>query len=199
MRQAFEEAEVDPDEIERLEPAMTNDTKDRHVLAAAVAADSELIVTFDLDDFPVAACEPVQRRREPSLADHEGRAAGTLALEQVRGGERRRPDRLLLHVEPVPAEPRRQVARRIDRVVGQDEERSTSFAKPREEAVGTRYRVLLAHEDAVHVDEPRRDRIQRSPPPSRLVTPQHTRRANSAPRHATTKVAGWSLWLCGSR
>ena len=59
MRQAFEEAEVDPDEIERLEPAMTNDTKDRHVLAAAVAADSELIVTFDLDDFPVAACEPV--------------------------------------------------------------------------------------------------------------------------------------------
>jgi hypothetical protein len=29
------------------------------VLAAAVAADSERIVTFDLDDFPVAACEPV--------------------------------------------------------------------------------------------------------------------------------------------
>jgi predicted nucleic acid-binding protein len=59
MRQAFEEAEVDPDEIERLEPAMTNDPKDRHVVAAAVAADSGLIVTFDLDDFPVAACEPV--------------------------------------------------------------------------------------------------------------------------------------------
>jgi predicted nucleic acid-binding protein len=59
MRQAFEEAEVDRDEIERLEPAMTNDPKDRHVLAAAVASDSELIVTFDLHDFPVAACEPV--------------------------------------------------------------------------------------------------------------------------------------------
>jgi hypothetical protein len=55
----FEEAEVDPAEIERLEPAMTNDEKDRHVLAAAVAADSELIVTFDLDDFPPEACEPV--------------------------------------------------------------------------------------------------------------------------------------------
>jgi predicted nucleic acid-binding protein len=52
MRQAFEEAEVDPEEIERLEPAMTNDPKDRHVLAAAVAADSELIVTFDISDFP---------------------------------------------------------------------------------------------------------------------------------------------------
>jgi predicted nucleic acid-binding protein len=59
MRAAFEEAEVDAAEIERLEPAMTNDPKDRHVLAAAVAADSELIVTFDLGDFPPEACEPV--------------------------------------------------------------------------------------------------------------------------------------------
>jgi predicted nucleic acid-binding protein len=59
MRQAFEEAEVDAAEIDRLEPAMTNDEKDRHVLAAAVAADSELIVTFDLDDFPPEACEPL--------------------------------------------------------------------------------------------------------------------------------------------
>jgi predicted nucleic acid-binding protein len=59
MRAAFEEAEVDAAEIERLEPAMTNDEKDRHVLAAAVAADSELIVTFDLDDFAPAACEPL--------------------------------------------------------------------------------------------------------------------------------------------
>ena len=59
MRGAFEEAEVDAAEIDRLEPAMTNDEKDRHVLAAAVAADSELIVTFDLDDFPPEACDPV--------------------------------------------------------------------------------------------------------------------------------------------
>jgi predicted nucleic acid-binding protein len=59
MRTAFEEAEVDPDEIERLEPAMTNDEKDWHVLAAAVAADAELIVTFDLSDFPAEACEPL--------------------------------------------------------------------------------------------------------------------------------------------
>jgi predicted nucleic acid-binding protein len=59
MRAAFEEAEVDPGEIERLEPAMTNDEKDRHVLATAVAADAELIVTFDLGDFPSEACEPL--------------------------------------------------------------------------------------------------------------------------------------------
>ena len=59
MRAPFEEAAVDPAEIERLEPAMTNDPKDRHVLAAAVAADSELIVTFNLGDFPPDTCEPV--------------------------------------------------------------------------------------------------------------------------------------------
>jgi predicted nucleic acid-binding protein len=59
MRAAFEEAEVDAAEIERLEPAMTNDPKGRHVLAAAVAAGSELIVTFNLDDFPAEACEPL--------------------------------------------------------------------------------------------------------------------------------------------
>lgn len=59
MRGAFEEAEVDAAEIERLEPAMTNDPKDRHVLAAAIAVSSELIVTFNLDDFPATACEPL--------------------------------------------------------------------------------------------------------------------------------------------
>jgi hypothetical protein len=56
---AFEEAEIDAAEIDRLEPGMTNDPRDRHVLAAAVAAGSELIVTFNLDDFPAEACEPL--------------------------------------------------------------------------------------------------------------------------------------------
>jgi hypothetical protein len=43
MRGVFEEAEVDAAEIDLLEPAMTDDEKDRHVPAAAVAADSELL------------------------------------------------------------------------------------------------------------------------------------------------------------
>jgi predicted nucleic acid-binding protein len=59
MRGAFEEAEVDAAEILRLEPAMTNDPKDRHVLGAAVAADCEAIVTANVNDFPPDACEPV--------------------------------------------------------------------------------------------------------------------------------------------
>lgn len=37
---------------------MTNDPKDRHVLAAAVRASAEVIVTFNLRDFPDSAVKP---------------------------------------------------------------------------------------------------------------------------------------------
>jgi len=38
---------------------MTNDPKDRHVLAAAVGAGGEIVVTKNLGDFPPAACDPL--------------------------------------------------------------------------------------------------------------------------------------------
>lgn len=38
--------------------AMTNDPKDRHVLATAVAAAADVLVTSDLGDFPEEACVP---------------------------------------------------------------------------------------------------------------------------------------------
>lgn len=37
---------------------MTNDPDDRHVLATAVHAHAEVVVTFNVDDFPAASCEP---------------------------------------------------------------------------------------------------------------------------------------------
>jgi hypothetical protein len=43
---------------EALVPAMTNDPKGRHVLAAAVRADAAVIVTSNLKDFPASALDP---------------------------------------------------------------------------------------------------------------------------------------------
>jgi len=53
LREALADARVSGHE--RLIPSMTNDPKDRHGLAAAVASGSRLIVTDNLKDFPVHA------------------------------------------------------------------------------------------------------------------------------------------------
>jgi predicted nucleic acid-binding protein len=57
MRRAFDTAAVSEGAIEHLEPAMTNDPKDRHVLATAIAANAQVIVTLNLKHFPPNACE----------------------------------------------------------------------------------------------------------------------------------------------
>lgn len=56
MARAFPLARVEGHD--GLIPAMTNDKKDRHVLAAAVHGGGALIVTANLKDFPAAALEP---------------------------------------------------------------------------------------------------------------------------------------------
>lgn len=43
---------------EPIEACVTNDPKDRHVLAAAIRARCEVVVTFNLKDFPESALEP---------------------------------------------------------------------------------------------------------------------------------------------
>jgi hypothetical protein len=43
---------------ESLIDGMTNDPKDRHVLAAAVRASAEVVVTFNVRDFPEPALKP---------------------------------------------------------------------------------------------------------------------------------------------
>ena len=108
----------------------------------------------------------VERGREPRLADRERGAAWPLALEEARRGERRRPDRLLRHLEAQRAQPRREVAPGVHRVVREHEEGQAQLPQPGEEAVGARDRVLLAHEHAVHVHQPGADLSsgQRSPP-----------------------------------
>lgn len=59
MQRAFEDAEIPALAIAALEPRMTNESADRHVLAAAVASnDAKTIVTSNLRHFPAAACQP---------------------------------------------------------------------------------------------------------------------------------------------
>ncbi len=56
MMNAFESAMIDG--YESLIPVMGNHEGDRHVLAAAVEAGAEVIVTFNLRHFPETACKP---------------------------------------------------------------------------------------------------------------------------------------------
>ncbi len=69
MKRAVPGALVDPDPV--LIEQMTNDKRDRHVLAAAVAAGAEIVVTFNLRHFPAASCAPVgvEAQHPDSFAD----------------------------------------------------------------------------------------------------------------------------------
>lgn len=59
MAEHFEGAAVPQAKVDALEPTMTNDPKDRHVLAAAVVARADDVVTLNLRDFPARACRAV--------------------------------------------------------------------------------------------------------------------------------------------
>ena len=56
MRRAFPEAMVEG--FEHRVEEMTNDPKDRHVLAAAVVGGADIVVTANLRHFPKSACSP---------------------------------------------------------------------------------------------------------------------------------------------
>lgn len=60
MNRAFPTAMVSGRKIGKLVPAMSNHLGDRHVLAAAVAADAQGVVTSNLRHFPREACEPLE-------------------------------------------------------------------------------------------------------------------------------------------
>lgn len=51
LRAVYPNAEVPADEIQALKEQMTNDPKDRHVLAAAVAAGAQFVMTVNLKHF----------------------------------------------------------------------------------------------------------------------------------------------------
>lgn len=56
MRRHFPDARVSG--YESLIPSLTNDGKDRHVLAAAIVGRADVIVTNNIKDFPEESCAP---------------------------------------------------------------------------------------------------------------------------------------------
>lgn len=56
IKAAFPEAIIEG--FEEIIDSMTNDPKDRHVLAVAVQSKADLIVTFNLTDFPSESLQP---------------------------------------------------------------------------------------------------------------------------------------------
>lgn len=64
MQRSFPEAMIPEEEVARLSDSMTNDPKDRHVLAAAVVARADILVTFNVKDFPEASVSPYRVRIE---------------------------------------------------------------------------------------------------------------------------------------
>jgi predicted nucleic acid-binding protein len=56
MQRFFPESKVHG--FESLIPSMTNDEKDRHVLAVAIVSNSQVIVTSNIRDFPEASLSP---------------------------------------------------------------------------------------------------------------------------------------------
>ena len=58
MEDAFPDAMVEHRAYQPFIGKMTNDPKDRHVLAAAVVGRADVIVTANVMDFPPEACEP---------------------------------------------------------------------------------------------------------------------------------------------
>jgi predicted nucleic acid-binding protein len=62
MRATFEDADQDEKAIAALTPVLTNDPKDRHVLAAAIVSGAEGIVSFDDDGFTAGALDPYDKQ-----------------------------------------------------------------------------------------------------------------------------------------
>ncbi len=88
MEAIFADAWAPSAAIAGLEPAMTNDPKDRHVLAAAVVSEAQTIVTQNLKDFPPASTAPygidVQHPDEFLLGLHglaPGLSAGIVTMQ----------------------------------------------------------------------------------------------------------------------
>jgi predicted nucleic acid-binding protein len=93
MNEAFEDALVSGHET--IIESMTNDPKDRHVLAAAVVGRADVIVTFNLKDFPVDSVAPydIEVQHPDTFLSHQYDLAPRAVSEVLReqSADTRRP------------------------------------------------------------------------------------------------------------
>jgi hypothetical protein len=95
----------------------------------------------------------VEGLRQPALADDEGRAVGPLRLQKGGRGQRRGVDALRGDVQPGRLQAMGQVARRVERVVGQQQVLRPARLEQRNEPIRPRDEGVAPDEDAVHVDQ----------------------------------------------
>lgn len=122
MRAAFPDATAEPLAEDELDDASDIDPGDRHVVAAALAAGADAIVTINIRHFPAAALDPVGiavftpgllldvlETSQPSLVD---RALDAMSRRWKNPARTRDEIMELLKVHPTMAEPVTRISRR---------------------------------------------------------------------------------------
>jgi hypothetical protein len=93
------------------------------------------------------------------VPNHERAAASHLIDEKLCSRQGRCPDGLLGDVDATQSEPRSQITRGVDGIVGQYQEAASVLLQGGDELGSARQRLLLVYQYAIHVGEPRFDRL----------------------------------------
>lgn len=83
MNEMFSDALIPRERYSQLIDTMTNDPQDRHVLAAAVIAEADVLVTLDLGDFPKESVERynIEVQTPDQFVRHQAALAPRLFME----------------------------------------------------------------------------------------------------------------------
>ena len=113
------------------------------------------------------------------IPDHVYSAASLLVGQKLGRVQRGGPDAFLRDVDATAQQPRPKITSRVDRIVGQHQEAASMLLQGGNELRCARQRLLLVHQYAIHVSQPRFDGLRishgshscaRLPQPTQLGT-----------------------------